>query len=1158
MEYDSVDKKIRRSRCIEILKFWYKIEFFIPFDLQRTVLEASDAERTIHCFSQADLQSSEIRLWQANTAQDGYKITGYEIYFGIFDKYELSKITQKVVSEELGLENELFEEERLDLEGKTCFAKLKLNQEGELLLDDIAVSAAPWALGQIQKGGLSGLSSEQFDYDLDQLKLKLVNFQYDYLQRATEENQQKGLSGLDLLSLQTLFYQWADYQPHLSNQDSMTIVIRALMTPIKKSDSATATALSDSNNNREQQEEDLDTQENLINIFNSFYIKELKSVIMALKNGESCSVLEEYLTPLSKAQRIDLYQLEGQKQIAERLRPRYLNAGHWPDCPTHRMSLMQQFAINSIFTQLKQSGIFSVNGPPGTGKTTLLRDIMAENIVRRAHELAQFNRVVDTFSGKRQVDFHGGKCVTISLLKESLTGFEMVVASSNNTAVENISKDLPKAKSLGMWKISEDSNNLSEHAQSNEAPLTYLQTVAHNIAAKNNKGGYNQLSDEELPWGLIACSLGNKTNRQNFVNKFFFDGEGSLDSTAKGYDCNKHQSIWHWRRDYAKKKGISFAQARSDFLAIEAEVSTLIQQLDHYAQLRIELDGQTEVDFIRQILQQEKSAKKQLSEVENNLLQVEQRREIISAELRLLIKEKNAIEQIRPNWWWLKKIFKSNDCIHYIAVLNEKKEKLQICNEQEIQLEKEWLSLKKSQHSALLHYQTLRRQLVERRKLWQVKMQELEQYRHTFPEAEAPFDSCALEQDKWQIQGVWFDKRVNIKRSQLFKAALQLHEAWLAEVTQQGNGFAGNLLAIQDFLSGKHILKTENILPIWQSLFMIIPVISSTFASFFTQFRGLGAKSLGWLFIDEAGQAIPQAAVGALWRSQRAVVVGDPLQIEPVFTVPTKLIEAIAQISNQDITRQVAPHKISVQYLADMANQYGVSLDDDWLGCPLRVHRRCVDPMFSIANQIAYQGKMVFFEPIDRLKRLPPKGSLDLGNSAWVDIGGAANNKQSVKEQIELVFEAVVILYNKLNELPPIYIISPFKQIQAELVKKMVNHDEWSHCHSLIREAPLKSTLKKWCGSRIGTVHTFQGKEESIVWLVLGCDELNLCAAGWAASKPNLLNVALTRAKHRFFMIGDMTIWGNLPFFTEANSLLPKITAKKFLDNVSTCLDSKV
>lgn len=39
--------------------------------------------------------------------------------------------------------------------------------------------------------------------------------------------------------------------------------------------------------------------------------------------------------------------------------------------------------------------------------------------------------------------------------------------------------------------------------------------------------------------------------------------------------------------------------------------------------------------------------------------------------------------------------------------------------------------------------------------------------------------------------------------------------------------------------------------------------------------------------------------------------------------------------------------------------------------------------------------------------------------------------------------------------------------------------------------------LKKWCNTRIGTVHTFQAKEEKMVWFVLGCDKNTDGAAQW-------------------------------------------------------------
>ena len=60
---------------------------------------------------------------------------------------------------------------------------------------------------------------------------------------------------------------------------------------------------------------------------------------------------------------------------------------------------------------------------------------------------------------------------------------------------------------------------------------------------------------------------------------------------------------------------------------------------------------------------------------------------------------------------------------------------------------------------------------------------------------------------------------------------------------------------------------------------------------------------------------------------------------------------------------------------------------------------------------------------------------------------------------------------------------------------------------------------------RIGTVHTFQGKEADEVILVLGCDSSSVNFAKWAADTPNLLNVAISRAKKEIIVIGDKNVW---------------------------------
>lgn len=72
-------------------------------------------------------------------------------------------------------------------------------------------------------------------------------------------------------------------------------------------------------------------------------------------------------------------------------------------------------------------------------------------------------------------------------------------------------------------------------------------------------------------------------------------------------------------------------------------------------------------------------------------------------------------------------------------------------------------------------------------------------------------------------------------------------------------------------------------------------------------------------------------------------------------------------------------------------------------------------------------------------------------------------------------------------------------------------------------------------------MHTFQGKENDIVIFVLGCDADDDGGAKWAASKPNLLNVAVTRAKKNIFVIGDPEVWQELAGFGEVISTLSVI-----------------
>lgn len=104
------------------------------------------------------------------------------------------------------------------------------------------------------------------------------------------------------------------------------------------------------------------------------------------------------------------------------------------------------------------------------------------------------------------------------------------------------------------------------------------------------------------------------------------------------------------------------------------------------------------------------------------------------------------------------------------------------------------------------------------------------------------------------------------------------------------------------------------------------------------------------LFIDEAGQATPQQAVGGIWRSRRTVIVGDPQQLEPVVTLPSSAQHALRRHYNVD--GQCTPDITSAQRVADRLARFGTLLPDQggdskvWVSAPLRVHRRCDRPIF--------------------------------------------------------------------------------------------------------------------------------------------------------------------------------------------------------------------
>lgn len=103
----------------------------------------------------------------------------------------------------------------------------------------------------------------------------------------------------------------------------------------------------------------------------------------------------------------------------------------------------------------------------------------------------EFDKPSDAFSHIKNI---GNS--PIHKLDPKLCGYGIVISSSNNGAVENISKELPELFSI-------------DPQYRNHEGAAYFREVAQTVGGENN-------------WGLISAALGNSSNRFKFFSKLWY------------------------------------------------------------------------------------------------------------------------------------------------------------------------------------------------------------------------------------------------------------------------------------------------------------------------------------------------------------------------------------------------------------------------------------------------------------------------------------------------------------------------------------------------------------------------------------------------------------------------------------------------------------
>lgn len=739
---------------------------------------------------------------------------------------------------------------------------------------------------------------------------------------------------------------------------------------------------------------------------------------------------------------------------------------------SHKGSYRKDYPVNKkqwhVIAACEQSDMLAVSGPPGTGKTTLLKELVADLSVKKTC------RLLEVWDQEWTQKNHNGKGLFISPF-EGQNNESIIVTSTNNEAVNNvgaeITKDVKAIKaSLGL--------NLCADFSAKLGNLENKKQFFNNNLDKLMKQLSEELEERDVSEEIETFNgQFKKLDTLNGIIKVFLDKYSHLEQLIDLDDHVLNEEKLMDSREYLVQE---MDEVKANIANVKDEKDIIMKRISMLLE---------EVAYSKKML---RDVSTQIREKENEVEEVTSKQAKVFNKMVI-----GLLNRLGSSGQAIKKLFYTDLESIQSKLLSLKQE--QVSQDKSInEKQSEYKSLEETKKDILRDIKKMQGDLNEHKD----KVKCIDDFMTSLKDIRDTFDIQEVKGlDNIQYDLYNHEDILNI-RYQLFELSLVIQEAYITKhksaINNNLNYFMNsNGRIMSDFYRSNYKYDeytTSAIKQIWETFFLCFSVVTTTLHSFSKDNVQLIKGLFDYMLVDEAGQILPYYLLAPLYRARKTIVVGDEKQLEPIRDSNNKVFEKyVGQISDA-----LNANKSTAQGLASLASDYFEENKSSGHiqveGIMLEEHRRCEYSIAQFSNDYVYDGRMVV------IKEDKSKSYLE-NNLCFVDIRGVKSNKHVNTSEVNAISKLVEQLLN-FYKAEDIAVIAPYKNQVNALKRKIENSSV-----------------------QVGTVHSFQGKDKEVVIVSLTIDsEGDRAAKRFIGEKPNMLNVAFTRAKEQVLIVGNYSV----------------------------------